>query len=123
MPNRSGLRLATTAAWIGNQIASTSRIRTSAMPSNWIVTIGRMPKKMSPSVHRVARHVIGGARPVTQAAGHDRPGVHGDMQGYRLTEPCLPPIVQCRGAVQHVERRLECPRGIVLGSDRGAEQG
>ncbi len=83
----------------------------------------RCTKKPGGGIDRVAGHIIGGTRTVTQAARHDRPGVYGDIQSHRLAEPCRPPVVQRRTAAQHVERRFEGTLRIVLGSDRRAEQG
>ena len=49
-------------------------------------------------VHRVARHVVGGARAGAQVAGDDRPGMDGDVQADRLAEARRPRSLSPRRA-------------------------
>ena len=81
------------------------------------------PKQTRGRVHRVAGHVVGRAGRVAEAAGHDRPGMDGDVQGHRLAEARRPLLAQRGGAGQHVERGVESPRRIVLMRDRRPEEG
>ena len=81
------------------------------------------PEKSGGRVHSVAAHIVGRAGGGAEAAGHDGPGVHGDVQGHRLADAPGPLLAQSRGAGQHVERRVESPLGIVLMGDRRAEEG
>ena len=84
---------------------------------------GRGPEEAGGGVHGVAGHLVGRAGGIAEAAGHDRAGVDGDVQGHRLAEPRRPFVAQRCAAGQHVERGVERPLRIVLVSDRRAEDG
>lgn len=73
-------------------------------------------------VYRVAGHRIGFCTDRAEAAGDDRAAIDADMQTQRHAGAGAPALADLRRPTDHIECGTKCPDGIVLMSDRRAEQ-
>ena len=72
-------------------------------------------------VHGVAGHRVSGTGGGPEAAGDDRTAVDADVKHDPLAQTRCPLLAERRGALEHVERRLERALRVVLVSGRRAE--